>query len=284
MAVLANQREYVRRPGAITPRYGLFSVVQALGTMVEGIPMPVHAGQGGLEYETSVCDLPTCFETDCITTLGTKPAGETPTIITGDPFIALTSLSCGMVGLTEDRLRGFLRDRAAAGEQTLVEDVFSQGLCGQAPSLSNNTPPAVDVGPAADVVEAVSQLETALYTVYGLPGVLHVPTAAAAYLMQGYQIWRDSAGIWRTPAGSYVSIGNYAGLDPAGGAPAAGATNIYITGQVSIWRTPESEVFYTPIAAALNRATNQVNGYREREYIVGYECFAFASEATLVAV
>lgn len=284
MAVLANQREYVRRPGALTPRYGLFSVVQALGTMIEGIPMPVHAGQGGIEYETSVCDLPTCFETDCIGALGTKPAGETTTIVTGDPFVALTSLSCGLVGLTEDRLRGFLRDRAVAGEQAMVEDTFSQGLCGQAPSLANNTPPAVDVGPATDMVEAISQLEAALYAVYGLPGIIHVPHLAAPYLSQAYDMWRDPAGIWRTAAGSYVSIGNYAGLDPAGGAPAAGSTNVYITGQVSIWRTPESDVFYTPISAALNRTTNQVNGYREREYIVAYECYAFATEVTLATV
>lgn len=284
MAVLANQREYVRRPGALVPRYGLFTVAQAMGTLVEGVPMPSHAGQGGLEYDTSVCDLPTCFETNCIDTLGTKPVGATDTTVTGDPFVVLTSISCGSVGMTDAILRERLRERAVAGEQATVEDTFSRGLCGINPSLANSDPLVTALAATTNIVEAVSLLESTFYAGYGLPGVIHAPIAASAFLMQAYQMWRDSAGVWRTPAGSYISIGNYAGLSPAGVAPAVNTTWLYITSQVGIWRAAESDVFYTPLSGALNRSTNQVNGFREREYILAYECDAFATNVTLDVV
>jgi hypothetical protein len=216
--------------------------------------------------------------------LDLKPVGEPYDVIEGDPFVVLTSLLCGSVGMTEEKLRTMLFESSLAGEQMTVEATFSTGACAQAPSLSNNAVPATDVGNSTDVVAAVSKLESAFYSGYGLPGVLHVPYVASAYFMQGVQIYRDSAGIWRTPLGTAVSFGNYAGLDATGGAPAAGATNIYITSPVFIWRTPESESFYTPLSAALDRATNQVNGFKEREYVLAFECEHFVSETTLVVV
>jgi hypothetical protein len=150
--------------------------------------------------------------------------------------------------------------------------------------LSNNVIPATGVGASANVVEAVSKLEAAFYNTYGIPGVLHVPYIASAYFMQAVQMYKDSAGIWRTPLGTAVSFGNYAGFSAAGVAPAAGTTNIYITSPVFIWRAAEADVFYTPFEAALNRATNQVNGYREREYVVAFECQHFVTLTTLVVV
>ncbi len=140
MAVLPNMREYVRRPGSLTPSYGLFKVVTAMGAMVEGGVMPAHAGQGGVLYETHVCGLPYCFETNCIDTLGTKTIDDEFTVVTGDLFVIVTDLTCGMVGLTEERTRNFLREKAVAGEQAAVELAFSNGDCGLNPSLANSTP------------------------------------------------------------------------------------------------------------------------------------------------
>lgn len=280
MAVLPNMREYVRRPGSLTPSYGLFRVVEAMGTMTN--TMPIHARQGGVLYETHVCGLPYCFETNCIDTLGTKTIDDEFVIVNGDPFVIVTDLTCGLVGLTEERTRNFLREKAIAGEQARVEQVFSVGACGAEPSLANSSTPAVALAASANPVAAIAALEEALYSTYGLVGVLHVPYVAGPWLAANHLIERDAAGIWRTPAGTAVSIGNYDGLSPVGAAPAAGATWFYITGQVSIWRTAESEVFYSPFAESLNRSTNQWNGFREREYIVTYECGAFATETTLV--
>lgn len=282
MAVLPNMREYVRRPGSLTPSYGLFKVVTAMGAMNEGAPMPVHAGQGGLLYETHVCGLPKCFETNCIDTMGTKVLDSKFTVVTGDPFVVVTDLTCGLVGLTPERTRDFLRERAVAGEQAQVEKTFSNGDCGINPSLANSTPLATALAASANPVIAVGLLEEALYSTYGLVGVLHVPYFAAPFMLANHVMERDNAGIWRTAAGTAVSLGNYDGTSPVGAAPGAGTSWIYITGQVSIWRTPESDVFYSPFDDSINRSTNQWSGFREREYIVTYECGAFATETTLV--
>lgn len=282
MAVLPNQRELVRRPGSITPQYGLFTVAKAAGTYAE--TLPAHARQGGLEFISSLCDQPVGYETDCAPSLIAKTPGTPYDVVTGDPFVALTKLLCGSVGMTAELMVDMLRQRAIAGEQMTVENVFSLGTFGQANSLSNNAVPATDVGNSADIVEAVSKLEGAFYAQYGLAGVLHVPYIASAYLMQAVQMYRDAGGVWRTPLGTAVSIGNYAGFDAGGAAPAAGATNIYITSPTFIWTTSESDVFYTPFEAALNRSTNQVNAYREREFVVTFECTHFVSETTLVTV
>jgi hypothetical protein len=280
MAVLANQRVLVNRPGSLTPSYGLFKVVTAMGAMSDALP--IHARQGGIEYETHVCGLPYCYETNCLASLGTKTIDDEYTIVTGDPFVIVTDLTCGLPSMTEARMRNFLREKAVAGEQAAVELTFSTGDCGANPSLANSTPPATALAASPDPVTAVGLLEEALYSTYGLVGVLHIPYFAAPWFKANHLIDKDSAGIWRTPTGTAVSIGNYAGTSPAGVAPGAGAAWIYITGQVSIWRTPESDVFYTPFDAAIDRATNQVNAFREREYIVTYECGAFATETTLV--
>lgn len=285
MAVLANQRVLVRRPGVLTPPYGLFTVTRAMGTLVD--QMPEIAGQGGINYQTGVCELPTGYETNCITELTAKGVGEPSTIVTGDPFVVLTQLSCGSVGLDQLLLSELMRERRIAGEQSIVENIFSTGNFGAAESLSNNTPAAANAGAGANIVAAISNLEDALYggtAAYGLTGVLHVPYIAAAYLSEANVIWRDSAGIWRTAAGTPVVIGNYAGTGPAGEAPAAGTTYLYITGQVSIWRTPESDVFTPDLASVLDRSTNQVNAQSEREYIVTFECASFYSLTTLVVV
>lgn len=282
MAVLANQRELVRRPGTLTPNYGLFTVTRATGTFSDQLPR--FARQGGLQYETGVCQLPVGYETNCIDLLATKSIIGPSTLVTGDPFVVLTTLKCGSVGLNQAHLRELMRERMLAGEQSAVEQIFSAGTFGAEHSLSNNTPAAANAGASANLVAAVSNLEDAFYggtTGYGLTGVLHIPYIAAAYLVRETQIWRDAAGIWRTAAGTYVSIGNYDGTGPAGQVPVAGTTYLYITGQVSIWRSPDADVFESTLAQSLDRATNQVNAQVEREYVVTFECSSFYSLTTL---
>lgn len=281
MAVLANQRVEVRRPGAARPavRYGLFDVVRAMGLWSD--QLPIHARQGGLEYQTTVCALPEGYETACFNTLADKLPGPTPSLVQYDPFVVMASVSCAVVGLTDERLREFLLERLYAGEQARVERVFSDGLVGINPSLANSTPVVPLLAASADIVAAVALLEEDLYANYGLPGVLHLPVRAMEYAKSAHLIEQDPAGIWRTPIGTAVVVGNYSGLGPAGQVPAATAQYLYITGQVAIWRASDAELFVTERRDALNRATNQVVGRVEREYVVGYECRAAATLTTL---
>lgn len=282
---IANARVYVPRPGIITQRpFGLFSAANG------PLDIPVHARQGGLEFQTVTCDLPTCFDSFCAAVDATDKTFTSggPSLITGDPFVVRSDLECAPVGLTDAQLRMWLLERLRAGEQSVVERTFSMGFCAAAPSLSNNTPAATNAGPSATIVEAVGELEAALYAVYGQLGVIHAPFLAANYMKATHLIERDGP-VWRTAAGTVVSIGNYAGEGPAGEDPAAGTQNLYITGQVTVWRTPDSDVFATTMADALQRVPdgdpaingNQVFGQAEREYVVAFECAAFYTLTTL---
>jgi hypothetical protein len=274
MATLANSRFYVQRPGAQVPRYGLFQVANG------PLDLPPLARSGGLEFQTATCKLPTGYEIDCPPSSTPKAFDSGgPDLIRVDPFVVRSDLVCAPVGLTDAQLRQWLLERLKAGEQAAVERIFSERSFGAAPGLTNE-PGVATLDPSGSVTKAVANLESWLYARYGLPGVIHVPAGAAAYLVNGGGLYRDG-NLWKTAMGSLLSFGNYAGTGPAGEAPAAGQVYLYITGQVTVWRAPDSEVFTTPLSAGLDRTTNQVYGQAEREYAVGYECFAASTLTTL---
>jgi hypothetical protein len=271
MAVTANMRLYVDRPGALVPRYGLFNVANG------PLDLPIHARQGGVEFQTPVCDLPTGDAIAC-------PPSETPksfssggtNLIEADPFVVRSDLLCAPVGLTNEQLRRWLIERLKAGEQATVERVFSDGLFGASPTLQG----ATALSASASLLESVGVMEGWLYARYGLPGVIHVPVGLAQRFMRAVEPTL-SGGVYRTALGTLVSFGNYSGIGPAGQTPAAGTAYLYITGQVTVWRAADTDVFTTPLAAALDRTTNQVYGQAEREYAVAYECFAGSTLVTL---
>lgn len=279
MAVTTG-RIYVPAPNPIIPRYGLFRV--ATGPL----DLPMHARNGGLEYQTSVCDLPIGYEVNCEDSddpSRDKTFPESIDTITGDPFVVYSSYTCGIVGLVNwgrDRVRQYLYNQLVAGEQATVERLFSIGTVGVSPSLVG----AVNLGNAQGPVQAVSILEEWLYERYGLPGVIHAPMAAAPYLSGSHVVYLDGSaqtGIWRTNVGTAVSLGNYAGTGPSGQVPAAGDTWLYITGQVAVWRTPDSELFVPDMSQAINRSTNVLTTVMEREYVLTYDCYAAAVQVTL---
>ena len=273
---------YVPWPNALVPRPGLFQV--ATGPL----DLPVHGRIGGLQYETATCAIPDCYDVKCQASHSTKTLDGPKTTIQGNPFIVMANLLCSPVGLTDPRLKEFLYQQLAAGEQATVENVFSLQACDQSPGLSNNAA-VVDLTPTpgtpVDPVKAVSLLENWLYARYGLPGVLHVPAVLSAYfdfLWVGND--RDSRGVWQTRMGTKISYGNYAGNKPNGQAATAGESWLYITGQVAIWRTADSDLFVTSIADTLARTTNQVTAVMEREYVVTFDCFVAAVETKITGV
>ncbi len=133
-------------------------------------------------------------------------------------------------------------------------------------------------------MKAFSILEDWLYARYGLPGILHVPAALSAYLQNFYLLEQDARGVLRTPLGTAVSIGNYAGKSLNGSNPSAGNTWVYITGQVTTWRTPDQDLFVTKIPQVLNRTTNQLTAVMEREYVVSVDCFVAGVQTTITGV
>lgn len=277
MAITTGQY-YVQAPNPIVPRYGLFAAASGPWDL------PYQAINGGLEYEIAVCDLPLGYTVNCQQDHATKTFQDAINVETGYPFVVYSSISCGAVGLTnerQERVRRFLYQQLVAGEQATVENIFSTSAFGQTEGLANNAA-TVNLGTAAGPVEGVSILESWLYARYGLPGVLHVPSQAAAYVDGAKLLHRDtSAQPWRTAQGTVVSLGNYAGVNPTGGVASAGTTWLYITGQVAVWRTPDSRLLDIPVGQVLNRSTNTVEIVMEREYVVSYDCYAAGVQVTL---
>lgn len=275
----ANARILVPRPGPgfdVQP-YGLFKVANG------PLELPPLAITGGLEFETPYCGLPDGYAIACVP--GSKAGSFTGgwDLVTGDPFTVLEGSACGFGGwdqaASDARTRELVLSKLYAGEQRRVEDVFSRGTFGQARSLAGGG--ATALAASANIVEAFGLLESNFATTYGLPGIIHVPLVAAAVTKASHLVEQGRDGIWYTVPGNRVSFGNYAGLAPGGGAPAADHTNIYITAPVNIWSSPEP--FVSPWAESVNKTTNQIFRFAEREYVITYECAAYATDVDYTA-
>lgn len=259
-------------------RYGIFAVA-------EMEDLPEHAALGGVQWITGNCGDTVGYEVECAADLNTKLFTNEESFEVAFPFVVYAGRLCGSLGFTEVESQALTLAKLKASEQATVENVFSRQLVGQSPGLSNNpdvTP--VAIGATDNFADAIGQLEAAFYAAYGQQGVLHVPLRAGMHMSAQHLLWPDSdfplpgnQRVWRTESGTAVSIGNYAGLSPVGGAPAAGTQYIYMTSPVKIWRQPDSQVFVSPIEGSLNRTTNQVTYLAERFYVMGFECDAVFS-------
>lgn len=266
-------------------RYGLFSVAEIDETV------DPHAFLGGVQWITGNCGDAVGYDVRCAPDLATKTFTNEPSFDVATPFVVYAGRLCGSVGFTETESQRLTFDKLRANEQRIVEQAFSDQLFGQSPGLANHTPAATIVPVAAGInfVEAIGRLETAFYNEYGYAGTIHMPFRAGEHAASQHILFADAdhpmpgnERVWRTAAGSAVSIGAYTGNSAVGVAPAAGHQWIYMTPQVKIWRQPDSKVFVSPIEGSLNRATNQETWLAERSYVVGYECGAvFVIDATL---
>jgi hypothetical protein len=238
---------------------------------------------GGLQYVNGICGEGVGYEVNCIDALDTKTFANGLEIVTGVPFVVYSTILCGSVGFTQAEFNAMAVSRLLSVEQTIVEQVFSSGDVGQAPSLANNVPAATIIATGGvTAIEVVSELENAMYCTsqYGPPAYLHMPIAVINDLMSEHLLTWDGTR-WRTPMGSIVSAGCYSNLDPAGAAAADGTFWIYATGQTAIWRSPDSEIQVIPVEGTLDRVTNQQMILAEREYVVTFECASYAKAVVL---
>lgn len=270
-------RLYVPAPNPVVPRYGLFRV--ATGPL----DLPVPARSGGLQYELSTCDLPSAYEVACAQGRAEKSITNGVDTLTADPFVVYSAIRCDTVGLVnwgQETVNRYLYEQLVAGEQGTVERSFSNSTFGVNPGLGGNAN-VVNLGTAQGIVRATGMLESWLYAQYGLPGVIHSPMLAAPYFTGSHVVEKGGDGIWRTDTLTKVSFGNYAGTGPTGQAATAGTTWLYITGQVAIWRTPDSQLFYPTMGQVINRSTNVLTIVMEREYVISFDCYVAAVQVTL---
>jgi hypothetical protein len=252
--------------------------------------LPLHARSGGLQYTHAMCGDGFGYALVCPPSAQASKntaAGTGVENVLGSPFIVFATLRCGPVGETQQDFESLVVQRLRSVEQGVVEEALSTGGFGQDPSLLAADGIVTVAGGGTTVSDVVSELERAMYcsttgvsSGYGVPAYLHMPIPVFNELKTLHMIDFDGTR-WRTPIGTVVSTGCYAGNDPAGAAPAAGTFWIYITGQTTVWRTPDSEIFVSPIEGSLNRTTNQMQMLAEREYVVTYECDGFAKPVTL---
>lgn len=266
MATIAG-RWTIARPGSgpeLLP-YGLFKVAPPSEAMDE------HAFVGGLVFQSPFCKPAAGYAVNC------PPASKAASFTGGytnasaDPFMVLVGSECGAMSGDENRSpnqysEDLVVNALRAQEQRLVENIMSTGAVGMAPSLSAG---GTQLAAAANAVLGIQALEAAFAAVYGLPAVIHIPIVASAVIANAHLLEKDSSGVWRTPIGNAVSFGNYAGNNQAGAAPAAGHTNLIITGQVSVWRGP---IMVSDWEASIDKTFNQVHRFAERPYLVDYEC------------
>lgn len=251
----------VPAPQARGARYGLFSVANG------PIDLDQRAIGGGVTWQPDTCGTAHYWPTLCHEERSgytVKTFDEEPDIATAASFIAYGSATCGSVGTGVEGMAAKATRNLLSGEQTVAEEALAAALAAVA------TP--VVPADAADIVSVISELEQWLYgtatMAYGNAGYLHASPRIAAWAdSQGLLIqdWIPGGGIrWRTRMGTFWSIG--------GGYPDDGA--ITITGQVTVWRSPD--VVQTP--AQLDRDTNQWYALAEREYAVGWDCHAGSAD------
>jgi hypothetical protein len=276
MAVMTAPILLPADPNPNTQRYGLFNATNG------PLELPEHARIGGLQYTTPLCTLPGGYEVNCITDSDTKTFTDPISTITGNPFVVIASTLCGVIGFSSAEWEQMVVEKLKAGEQAIVEQVFSAGTFGIAPSLTNNTPNATALTAVTSVAGAIGSLEGWLYHRYGPTGVIHIPIAdAARVLTQDYVT--NVNGVWRTKTGTAVSFGDYINEGPTGTPAGAGHSFWYITGQMTTWRTPDSAIFVSPWGSSIDKTTNQLRMFAEREYVVAYDCHVASVDITLGA-
>lgn len=247
MAAIAPAQEVDRPTSAAARRY---SILDAAGGP---LPLPRLVD---VWYQVPWCEAATAYDPDCESPPGLEP-GPAPALIEGAAFTVDADLSCSMVGTTYDRMAADVRAKLTATEHVAVEEHLADSIADAALSDPGN-----NLGAVLDIVQAVSVLENFAYATqrYGLRAVLHVPIALWAMAADRSQFTRTGSGPWSTMLGTIA-------------APNAGLADneVYITGQVTLWRSAAAEV--TTAAQASDRTANQWNMHAWADWAATWECF-----------
>lgn len=264
--------EYVPAPAAGPRRYGLFNAATILD-------LPIPARTGGVQFEPDTCGIARPYTAECPPSdQDVKVLTDLSTTMTAAPFTVYASVLCAPVGRSPEEQQRRAVQRLYAGEQNVAELALWNGAgVGATPALT--LAGATVVVTAATAFHArIAALEEAFYDAYGYQGTIHVNTRANGAAAFSRMLVRptpppDVPAHAITPLGSIWSFG--AGYDitgPANVAPAAGSVWAFMTGPITIWRTPDSDLGLPDPRQTFNRTTNQMVAVAEREYVQSYDC------------
>lgn len=257
----------VPAPGALRRRYGLFDAASG------PLDLPAHGEGGGVRFVQDNCGQAYAYGVTCYEP-GDAPAkpldADNEEIETG-VFAVLSTLNCSAVGYTLEEYRAKARRRLEGSEQAAVEKALwsGQDFEGNPLDVRSLNAEAVDIGGGYNpdlITDVVGALERYAYTTqgYGSVAYIHAPVEVAAFAAEAGLVLPESTGLNArklTPAGSVWAFGAY----PAG--------SVIITGQTTVWRSPEMQVY-----DAFETTTNERLLVAERTYAVAFECFAGRAE------
>lgn len=269
MAIIPGQ--LVQAPVPIRRRYGLLTA--AAGP----VDLPERGNGGGIRYVPMTCGIARPYGVNCYGGEVAAPAKTLDSVadpVEAGPFVALATVACNAVGWSEAEYQQMARTRLASGEQGAVEEAFWTGLDFEGNALEiaalSEAPETVTIHDDLDMIHIVAALEDFAYREqgYGHVAYIHAPVIANAYAAEANLIIQDG-NLQRTPYGSvWVFGGGYPGTGVDGAAPPAGGTYLHITGQTTVWRSPEESVY-----SAFDTETNQRMVVAERAFAVAFDCF-----------
>lgn len=241
----------------------------------------VHAKGGGYRYIPVTCGTANTWAIDCsggqVLQTVKEMDPENAEVDTGS-FVVYSSLECGAVGYTSQEFKDKVERRLLNGEQGAAEYALWTGLGADGTPLGienlTDSGQTVTPGDPSSLPSVISALEEYAYLTqgYGNIAYIHAPVSVSSWTGNHY-LFVQKGGITYTPYGSiWIFGGGYPGTGPGGVAPPLGGAYIYITGQTTVWRSPD--IFTYPVEQTMDRTNNQHHLLSEREYAIGFDCFA----------
>lgn len=281
MALIPGLR--VPAPEPLARRYGLFDAASG------PLELPAHGEGGGVHYVTETCGEGHAYGINCYD--GNVMAPDKPSDTLGGEvesgvFATLATINCSPVGYTESEYQRLVRRKLEATEQGVAERVFWTGEddAGNAIGVLNLEKTAEAIFPPGDGTEHITTvlatLEEYAYRTheYGYRAYVHAPMRFAPYAAEAGLIVLESPSNPNsrklTPNGSvWVFGGGYPGTGAGGGTGWPGGGFLHITGQTTVWRSGEVNVY-----SAFDQVHNERLLVAERAYAVAYDCFNARAE------
>lgn len=254
----------VPAPQPLRRRYGLFDAASG------PLDLAPHGEGGGVTYVPDTCGEAYAYGITCYNADNPAPAKpldpDAEQVETG-VFGVLSTINCSAVGYTLEEYRAKVRRRLEGAEQAAVErslwtgqdfegnDLGIRSLDGEAENIASGYDPGL-------ITDVIGALERYAYTTqgYGYQAYIHAPVEVSAFGHEAGLILKDGNRLV-TPMGSIWSFGAY----PSG--------EVIITGQTTVWRAPEIQVY-----DSFENASNLRLMLAERAYAVSFDCFAGRAE------
>lgn len=266
----------VPAPEPIGRRRGLFDAASG------PLDLPTHGEGGGVRYVPVTCGEAYAYGVSCYdgeVVAPDKTLDVDAAQVESGVFVVLSTLNCSAVGYSEADYRAKVRRKLEATEQGMVEATFWTGEDGVGNdigilNLEKNAeaifPPT---GGVDEIRTVLATLEDYAYRIhgYGFRAYVHAPVRFAAYAAEAGLIVPEGSGPnarQLTPAGSvWVFGGGYPGTGASGNSGWPGGGFLHITGQTTVWRAGDIEVY-----SAFHPITNERFQVAERAYAVAYDC------------